>query len=360
MLPDFEVDEETGIGSIEAYLGHVRTAIDGLKRWQIYRWLVLGHFSFGRFAMYADLDQQKWDNVTSHELVGSLLRGVEQKRDPNALSGVPEDYPIDDPEIEKVAPFLIQDADASQHSALVDVMRGTNLVIQGPPGTGKSQTIANVIANLLAHGKCALFLAEKQAALEVVKRRLDRAGLGHFCLELHSDKASPKSVIASLDERYQLDSRRSSPSAVTALDPVWQQNRREITSYVNALHYEAEDGATAFSLIWKVLRGRRSYADLVPVFKTVSIAPDLLRDPVKLSHMRGEIRVLSDMQASFAQSFGPPAQSPWAKVVFGDIPAFEASRFVEALLALREPARATIAAVAHHTESGVRSVEDLG
>ena len=358
-LPDFAVDEETGVGSIEAYLGKVKTAIDGLKGWKIYRWLVLGHFSFGRFAMFADLDQQRWDNVTSHELVGSILSGVEQKRDPNALPGIPEDYPIDDPEIEQVAPFLIQDADASQHSALVDVMKGSNLVIQGPPGTGKSQTITNVIANLLAHGKRVLFLAEKLAALEVVKRRLDRAGLGHFCLELHSDKASPKSVIASLRERYDLDTRNSSASAVTALDPVWQQNRREITSYINALHYETEDGATTFGLIWKALRGRRSYADLISAFKAVSFARELLHDPAKLSYLRGEIRVLSDMQASFTQSFGHPAQSPWAKMAFGDFPAFEASHFVEALLALREPTRATLAAISRHAESGVRSVHDL-
>ena len=57
-------------------------------------------------------------------------------------------------------------------------MKGKNLVIQGPPGTGKSQTITNVIANLMGSGRTVLFLAEKQAALDVVKRRLDKAGLG--------------------------------------------------------------------------------------------------------------------------------------------------------------------------------------
>jgi DNA replication protein DnaC len=60
------------------------------------------------------------------------------------------------------------------------MMREKNLVIQGPPGTGKSQTIANMIANAVYAGKRVLFLSEKQAALKVVKRRLDRAGLGDF------------------------------------------------------------------------------------------------------------------------------------------------------------------------------------
>jgi hypothetical protein len=359
VLPDFETDEEATDASIESYLDQVTNAIDGLKNWKIHRWAVLGHFSFGRFAMFADLDQGRWGDVTSHDLVGSILHGVEQKRDPNTLPGIPEDYFIDEPEIEQVAPFLIHDSDASQHSALVDAMRGKNLVVQGPPGTGKSQTITNVIANLLAHGKRVLFLAEKLAALEVVKRRLDRAGLGHFCLELHSEKASPRSVIASLSERYQLDARRSSANAMTAPDPVWQQNRRDITSYVNALHCEADDGTTAFALIWRALRGRRSYADLMPAFKEVNIALDLLRDPVKLLHMRGEIRVLADMQASFVQSFGHPAQSPWAKVAYGDFPASEASRFVEALVAVRETIRAIIAAIARHAAIGVRGIGDF-
>ena len=46
-------------------------------------------------------------------------------------------------------------------------------------------------------------------------------------------------------------------------------------------------------------------------------------------------------------------------MAFGDFPAFEASHFVEALLALREPTRATLAAISRHAESGVRSVHDL-
>ena len=359
VLPDFEANEGPAIGSIETYLDQVKIAVDGLKNWKIYRWLVLGHFSFGRFAMYADLDQQRWGDVTSHDLVGSMLQGVERTRDPNALPSVPEDYPIDDVEIEKAAPFLIHDADASQHSAVVDVMRGKNLVIQGPPGTGKSQTITNIVANLLADGKRVLFLAEKQAALEVVKRRLDSAGLGHFCLELHSDKASPKSVIASLQERHQLDTRRSSANAVTAVDPVWAHNRLEITSYVNGLHHVAEDGATTFDMIWRALRGRRSYADLTTAFKAVSIASDLLRDPVELSRSRDEMRVLAEMQESFTQSFGHPNKSPWTEVSFGNFPAFDARRLVEALVALRELTRVTIAAVARHAETGAHSAAEF-
>ena len=358
-LPDFAADDEDTPGSIEAYIKQVKAAIDGLKRWQVRRWLVLGHFSFGRFAMYSDLEPQKWGDPVAHDLVGSILRGSEQKTDSNSLPGIPDDYPIDEPEIERIAPFLIQDADASQHSALVDVMKGSNLVVQGPPGTGKSQTITNIIANALAVGKRVLFLAEKQAALEVVKRRLDRAKLGDFCLELHSDKVSPKTVVASLALRYEIGIGLSSIPATQRVDPTWLQNREEITSYVRALHAEAPDGATPFALIWEALRGRTEFADLVDALKSVKPSPALLEDPEKLTAIAGEIEILADVAATFARNFGHPSSSPWSRVTFSDFPSHDAARFIDALTALRDASRATIEAIARHVGIGIRGPKDF-
>src|SRR4029079_3913733 len=68
--------------------------------------------------------------------------------------------------------FQVLDADSSQQGAILAAKSGTSMVIEGPPGTGKSQTITNIIAECLSQGKTVLFVAEKSAALEVVKRRL--------------------------------------------------------------------------------------------------------------------------------------------------------------------------------------------
>src|SRR6185436_21092895 len=110
-----------------------------------------------------------------------------------------EEYPIDAPELKKDVPDLIRDADSSQHSALIHALRGQNLVIEGPPGTGKSQTITNLIAAALARGKTVLFVSDKLAALEVVRHRLDKVGLGIFCLELHSHKTQKRKLLDDIE-----------------------------------------------------------------------------------------------------------------------------------------------------------------
>ncbi|MGL4343314.1 MAG: AAA domain-containing protein [Metamycoplasmataceae bacterium] len=48
----------------------------------------------------------------------------------------------------------------------------TNTIIHGPPGTGKSETIANILANILTQNKTALMVSEKKAALDVLIDRL--------------------------------------------------------------------------------------------------------------------------------------------------------------------------------------------
>jgi hypothetical protein len=152
--------------------------------------------SFGKLAIWADLDTKKNPGLLEHDLIKSVFSGV-SGGDGGGLHA--EDYRIDE-RPEAVQP-LIFDADSSQHSAIIDVLSGKNLVINGPPGTGKSQTITNIIAAVLSKGKKVLFVSEKLAALEVVRHRLNKAGLGHFCLELHSHKTQKKKFLEDIQAR---------------------------------------------------------------------------------------------------------------------------------------------------------------
>jgi very-short-patch-repair endonuclease len=313
ILPDFEQEDEE-IGSVEAYFKSLTKAISGLKSWKVRRWLTLGHFSFGRFAMYADLAAENWpQHPVTGDLVGPVLTGTEMSGDGGgSILSPPEDYLIDDPDIERLAPILIHDADASQHSALVDVMKGRNLVVQGPPGTGKSQTITNIIANALAQNKTVLFMAEKQAALDVVMRRLSRAKLGEFCLELHSGKSVPRQVVESLKARHKLgyQSRRRTPNPMTA--------DREVTSYLTSLHAEESDGETPFSLIWRSLRARTQLGETMDGFKTIDFPARLVEDATTYAAVKDEVSLYARMFDAYCSAFGRPTASPWSSLEFGD------------------------------------------
>ncbi len=203
-LPTFEGGDEF---DPTTYFTAVAEAVSTKTDWEVApNNIVLGFFSFAKFLMYRDLDPENWptdSKLTDHALVRSLLSDGFESREPL----MSEDLPID-AYIEPEEMLHIVDSDSSQTLAVHDVRRGRDLVIQGPPGTGKSQTIANVIASAIADGKTVLFVAEKMAALDVVKRRLDQAGVGDACLELHSNKANKRLLLDELRRTWELGSPR--------------------------------------------------------------------------------------------------------------------------------------------------------
>jgi hypothetical protein len=67
----------------------------------------------------------------------------------------------------------------------------------------------NAIAAALANNKKVLFVAEKLAALNVVKSRLEAVGLGEFLLPLQAEKSTREQVIESVKARLEI---RRSPS----------------------------------------------------------------------------------------------------------------------------------------------------
>ncbi|TWT98669.1 DUF4011 domain-containing protein [Stieleria varia] len=179
------------------YFNAVRQAIVDQPRWEVLdNDMVLWLYSFAKFLMYQDLKPESWpenQRIHAHPLIESLLGdGFDSGQ------VIFDEHDDVDRIITPSEMFHVMDADSSQMLVIEESKCGTNLVVQGPPGTGKSQTITNMIATAVQAGKRVLFIAEKMAALDVVKRRLTHVGLGDMCLELHSHKANKREVLSDL------------------------------------------------------------------------------------------------------------------------------------------------------------------
>jgi DNA polymerase III delta prime subunit len=222
LLPTYS-DEMT----VSDYYQAVTDAIAAQPSWRVHQDKIgLGLFSFGKFQMYMDLDPSGWPEgkkPSQLPLIGRLFRdGFDHNAEIN-----PDD--LNHPE--KL--HLVKDADSSQIEAILAMKSGADLIIQGPPGTGKSQTITNIIAEAVALGKKVLFVAQKMAALEVVKKRLDETHMGYAVLELHSHKSTKKAVLESIAEsleqgRPQTENRQQELSHLA-------ESKASLDAYVHAI-----------------------------------------------------------------------------------------------------------------------------
>lgn len=233
LLEDDSSDaDELDIG---AYFAGVREAIRGQSRWRVNDEMAsLSFFSFAKFLMYHDLDPESWPtdaHIAEHPVLRALV--VEGEEIPQPGEPLSIGAQIDDV-VDPAQTHQVCDADSSQVRAIVAANRGLTMVIQGPPGTGKSQTITNIIAEAIGRGQTVLFVSEKMAALEVVKRRLDQLGLGDACLELHSRKTHKRQVLQEIGRTLQAAGYERSESSWHP-DRV-KQERDRLNAYERALH----------------------------------------------------------------------------------------------------------------------------
>jgi len=131
--------------------------------------------------------------------------------------------------------YSVLDADSSQRSAISAVLSGHSLVIHGPPGTGKSQTIANLIAALVARGRKVLFVAEKRAAIDAVLSRLKSVDLGEAVLDIHEGTRDRQRIARDLGDTLDLAQRTEAPE-VAGLHRRLVDRQRRLNEHVSGLH----------------------------------------------------------------------------------------------------------------------------
>jgi len=321
----------------ETYFQQVQAIIEKNKpHWKVRRYGALSLLNFSKMLMYLDLAPERWPqsskNILNHEVIQRLF--TSQSSDDAGTNAMSTEYAIDTLDhIHEKFP-LIYDADSSQHSALIDAVNGDNMVIEGPPGTGKSQTITNLIAAAMLNGKKVLFVAEKLAALEVVKHRLDKAGLGDFCLELHSHKSHKRKVLEDIQQRLHNPALQKSPAQIDAEISRYEDLKNQLNNYAREINEVWKcTGLTIHQILTGATRYRRELG-ISPALLHIENLSGLKLDRVAQLQLRDQIKEFKNTVLEFRQQVGEMAElweHPWYGVNNVDIQLFDSERIVSIL-----------------------------
>ena len=325
----------------EEYLKKVESQLLRHKpQWKLKRFSTLSMFDFGKLLMYLDLDPSRWPqgsrNIQNHAIIQKFFakEGIDDGSGTSA--SFDEEYLIDKlDDVHNQYP-LIDDADSSQHSALVDAIQGKNLVIEGPPGSGKSQTITNLIAAAISQGKKVLFVAEKMAALQVVKSRLARAGLGDFCLELHSHKTQKKQVYENIAKRINNQDEYRYPSSIDIDIQMYEEKKVVLSNYANLINSRWKNtGRTIHQIFSTATRYREEFTDIA----VEDIKPDHINgqsvDEISSRRTTDELKKYADVFEEVKQQLGSEAElsdHPWFGVYNKSIQLFDCDDICKLLI----------------------------
>lgn len=211
---------------------------------------VLDVFAFAKLAMVDEIDHSL-ARLAEHPLLRRMAGDAapeEPAEDETAAAPLDERYPPG-------SLHTVVDADAYQLQAVAWAAEGRSFVIEGPPGTGKSQTITNIIAEMLAQGKKVLFVAEKRVAREVVLENLQAAGLAEAALHLAANASTANRADAKAQVIKEiidtLDAGPIPPAQDAALPDRYAEMRNRLNAYANAIGQRLGEGGwtTAYDII---------------------------------------------------------------------------------------------------------------
>ena len=249
---EFNIDIRGLSGAIQGLkiseiLAMVRMEVVGMRSWEVFDDAYVAAFSFARYQMWNDL-RENIGEFSKNRVIDALLNNT-------ILVGDGADETLKEDNSTPEATLTPLPADATQWEAIALSQTGKSFVLHGPPGTGKSQTITNIIANALNEGKRVLFVAEKQAALSVVKKRLDSIGLGDFCLELHSNKTNKTEVLNKLISTLSLAEEKESVGLLEKSASIIKL-KEDLSEPMVALHKKRRLGVSVYEALLICLKNK--------------------------------------------------------------------------------------------------------
>ena len=260
---------------------------------------VLFHMAFMGQALVEDLRQLRGLQPEGSALAPMLRVG-------NNVTGS-EQPPPTVPESDR---YFTVASDPSQEEAVLAARRRPGILVSGPPGTGKSQTIVNIVGDAIGRRHSVLVVCQKQAALEVVHKRLVKEGLGERIVMVTDTNKDRLPVIRAVRDQIEyggveageLARRRGERDQVAARI---EDLERQIDRRHRALHSPEAHGG-------------RSYRDLVA--ELVALEASGTRPPVASLAVR---QVLADVdQEAFAriEEQVPPLAPLWLAADYEESP----------------------------------------
>jgi hypothetical protein len=220
-------EDASGIDLVATFDAVRRATAENGLQFRVEDTVHLAILQFAKFPLWKDLDES-WKGLSRNSLVRHLLESPQTPFvDPMAESAGTD--------LNELSTAVPVPADASQLQAVADAVGGHTFVLEGPPGTGKSQTITNLLAHAMATGRRVLFVAEKRAALDVVKKRLESVGLGELSLDIHDKSARPAAVRAQIKHALELRLTHDADLLRTKLQ-VAESSRHSLARYADRLH----------------------------------------------------------------------------------------------------------------------------
>lgn len=293
-------EDDSGI-DLELSFNAVREAVAkaGLS-FRVEETVHLSILQFAKFPLWKDLDES-WAELSRNSLVTHLINSPNEKfSDP-----VNEPPQVD---LDELGASLPMPADSSQLQAVAEAVAGRTFVLEGPPGTGKSQTITNLLAHAMVSGRRVLFVAEKRAALDVVKDRLERVGLGELSLDLHDKSARPAAVRQQIKQALELRVNHDAAALKTNLQTV-ESSRRVLARYADRLHETNAAGLSLYTARSSELAADQEIAPL-------TVPPTLVAsgDPETFENLSRLFRDLPE-KADLAR---PSQRHPWGFIDVAD------------------------------------------
>lgn len=164
------------ICDIKRNIGQTESAINYFKE-------ILKESGEVSFDIPSEETDSQSPNQVSADILLKALDGIDLLESESALSnyinGINPALSI--PKETLIYPF---GCNASQKLAVETTLRNSISIVEGPPGTGKTQTILNIIANLIIQNKTVAIVSNNNTAVFNVREKLEKYGYGMIVASL--------------------------------------------------------------------------------------------------------------------------------------------------------------------------------